>query len=247
MMTPKRGSAQGRRYRLSPNVAGPMLARNLASEIGYINLRDLLDPKQSKGLDQLLGDRLMRLIFKAGDRVYPLPHRDSALLILERGTLNVFLDDETERLLVRQLEPDAVFGEMTSLGMRMFGAVVEAAGSARVIVIGKAGVETIQARFPRFLRGWMKAFGPRHSECEALSIISRYGSPRSQVIHDLMRFADDRLVVECTQQEIGDRLGLGRLLVSRVLKDLEREGIISIHRGSIKIKNVERLRDLALF
>jgi CRP-like cAMP-binding protein len=189
----------------------------------------------------------MRLNFKAGDRVYPVLHQDSALLILECGTLNVFLDDESDRLLVTKLEADAVFGEMTSLGIRMFGVVVEAATAARVIAIDRAGVEAIQARFPRFLRCWMKVLGPRHSRYEVLCFISRYGSPRSQVVHDLLRLAGGGLVVESTQQEIGDRLGLGRLSVSRVLKDLEREGIISIRRGSITIEDPERLRDLALF
>jgi CRP-like cAMP-binding protein len=256
MISLNEGSAQGgkkaakrlgRRYKLSPKIARAMMARDLASEIGYINLRNLIDPKQPKILHRLLGSRLIRLNFKAGDRVYPLLRRDPAFLILERGSLNVFLDDEPDRLLIKQLEPNAVFGEMTSLGIRMFGAVVEAATAARVVAIGEAGVETIQARLPRFLRGWMKTFGPRHSQSKGQSLISRYGSPGSQVVHDLLRFADGRLIVESTQQEIGDRLGLGRLSVSLVLRDLQQEGIISTHRGSIEIKDLKRLCDLALF
>jgi CRP-like cAMP-binding protein len=169
------------------------------------------------------------------------------LLILERGTLNVFLDNEPDRLLIKQLEPEAVFGEMPSLGIKMFGAIVEAATAARVIVIGKSGVEKIEARLPRFMRGWMRVLGPRHSESEGQSIVCRYGSPRSQVVHDLLHRADGRLLIETTQQEISDGLGFSRLSVSIVLRELRREGIISIHRGSIEIEDLERLCDLALF
>jgi CRP-like cAMP-binding protein len=237
----------GRRYKLSPKIARPMMARDLASQIGYIDLANLIDPKQPKILDRLFGSHLIRLNFRPGDRVYPPVRPDPALLILERGSLNVFLDDKPERLLVKQLQPSAVFGEMTSLGLSMLGAVVEAATAARVIAIGEAGVETIQARLPRFLRGWIKVLGPRHSESKRQSLICKYGSPTSQVVHDLLRLADGRLVIESTQQEIADRLGLARLSVSLVLKGLQREGIVSIHRGSIKIEDLGRLCDLALF
>jgi CRP-like cAMP-binding protein len=255
MITPKEGSAQGgesaqqlsRKYRMRPKLARTMMAGNLASEFGYIKLGDLIDPKQPKALDRLLGSGLNRLNFKAGDRVYPLLRRDPALLIVERGTLSVFLDDEPDRFLIKQLEPNAVFGEMTSLGLKMFGAVVEAATAARVIAIGKTGVDRIEARLPRFLRGWMKVLGPRHSETKGQSILCKYGSPRSQVVHDLLHRADGRLVVESTQQEIAARLGLARLSVSVVLRDLRRQGIISIHRGSIDIEDLQGLCDLALF
>jgi CRP-like cAMP-binding protein len=55
------------------------------------------------------------------------------------------------------------------------------------------------------------------------------------------------LVIQITQQELADRIGLARVSVSIALRELEREGIISIHRGSIEIEDLGRLRDLALF
>jgi hypothetical protein len=105
MMTRNGGSAQDRRYRLNPRLTRLMMARNLAGRIGYLSLGDLIDPKRPIGFERLLGSRVVRLDFQPGDRVYPLIRGDPALLILEQGALNVFLDDEPDRLLINVSNP----------------------------------------------------------------------------------------------------------------------------------------------
>jgi CRP-like cAMP-binding protein len=91
-------------------------------------------------------------------------------------------------------------------------------------------------------------------ECGVIAIIlKRAGRDRgwsqkpARVVHGLLLLADGGLVIQITQQELADRIGLGRVSVSRALRELEREGIISVHRGRIEIEDLERLRDLALF
>lgn len=247
MITRKGGSAQGRRYRLSPKITRAMMARSLARKIGYLNFDDLIDAKHPDVFDRLLGSDLIRLNFKSGDRVYPVQRRDPALLILEQGVLNVFLDDEPDQCLIKRIEPKAVLGELPMFGLNLFGAVIEAATDARVVAIGKAGIQKIEARSLRFLRGWRRVVAPRFYQSERQSVVCHFGSTPTRVVHELLQLADDRVVIQITQQELADKLGLGRVSVSTVLRDLEREGIISIHRGSIEINNLEGLCDLALF
>src|SRR5262249_43970982 len=133
------------RYRLSPKLTRPSMARSLTSRIGYLSLGDLVDPKRPIGFERLPGSHLLRLNFEPGERVYPSIRGDPALLILEHGALNVFLDDEPDRLLIKRLEPKAVLGEMPMFGLSMFGAVIEAATAARVVAIGEAGIEMLEA------------------------------------------------------------------------------------------------------
>jgi CRP-like cAMP-binding protein len=247
MMTRNGGSAQDHRYRLSPRLTRPMMARNLADRIGYLNLGDLIDPKRPIGLKRLLGSRVVRLDFKPGDRVYPLIRGDPALLILEQGALNVFLDDEPDRLLIKRVEPQTVLGELPAFGLSMFGAVIEAATAARVMAIGVDGVEMLEARSLRLHREWRRVVCPRFVESERQSVLCRFASVTTRVVHGLLLLAHGGLVIQITQQELADRIGLGRVSVSIALRELEREGIISIHRGSIEVKDLGRLRDLALF
>jgi CRP/FNR family cyclic AMP-dependent transcriptional regulator len=247
MMTRKGGSAQDRRYRLGPRLTRPMMARSLAGRIGYFNLGDLIDSKRPIGFERLLGSRVVRLDFQPGDRVYPSIRFDPALLILEQGSLNVFLDDEPDRLLIKRVEPETVLGELPAFGLSMFGAVTEAATAARVMAIGMDGVEMLEARSLPFRRGWRRVVGPRFVQSESQSVLCRFGSVPTRVVHELLLLADGRLVIQITQQELADRVGLGRVSVSIALRELERERIIAIHRGSIEIEDLERLRDLALF
>lgn len=43
--------------------------------------------------------------------------------------------------------------------------------------------------------------------------------------------------IKATHQELGDELGTARETISRMLKKLEMEGVVSLHRGWIEILN----------
>jgi len=49
--------------------------------------------------------------------------------------------------------------------------------------------------------------------------------------------AKNSLDIEITHEKIAQNLGTSRVVVSRILKELEKEGQISLHRGSIHIKD----------
>jgi len=45
-----------------------------------------------------------------------------------------------------------------------------------------------------------------------------------------------------THQQLATELGTSREVVSRILKDFEKKGLISIHRGSIQIESIDQLK-----
>ena len=57
----------------------------------------------------------------------------------------------------------------------------------------------------------------------------------------LVRLAESRQSVQITHQEIAYELGTAREVVSRILKDFERENIIALSRGLITVQNREAL------
>ncbi len=53
---------------------------------------------------------------------------------------------------------------------------------------------------------------------------------------------EDQGCVNRTHEEIAKDIGTSRVVVSRILKDMERDGLIIIRRGSVILKDRERLR-----
>jgi len=53
-------------------------------------------------------------------------------------------------------------------------------------------------------------------------------------------------IVELSHQEIADNLGTAREVVSRLLKYMEGEGLVTISRKEIQVLNLNRLEELAM-
>ena len=58
----------------------------------------------------------------------------------------------------------------------------------------------------------------------------------------LLKTADARGHLTITHQEIASELGTAREVVSRILKDFEREGVITLARGAVTIQNQTLLK-----
>ncbi len=60
----------------------------------------------------------------------------------------------------------------------------------------------------------------------------------------LNHLSENSCIVRITHQEIARELGSSREVISRILKDLEKERVITLHRGKIEILNPAALRRL---
>ncbi len=60
----------------------------------------------------------------------------------------------------------------------------------------------------------------------------------------LNHLSENSRIVHTTHQEIARELGSSREVISRILKDLEKERVITLHRGKIEILNPAALRRL---
>ena len=64
----------------------------------------------------------------------------------------------------------------------------------------------------------------------------------ARIVELLARLAEEQQPVTITHQEIAYELGSAREVVSRILKDLERAGLISLSRGVIVVKDKQALQ-----
>ena len=108
----------------------PMHVSEVAANVGYLNLPDLLG-SEDVSTANLIKKLTRRLRFSSGQRVYPTEVTNGSLIILE-GTVNIYLPYKGERTFIKRLEKGSILGEMPFLGQRMLDTHAVAAGACSV-------------------------------------------------------------------------------------------------------------------
>lgn len=163
------------------------------------------------------------------------------LYVLLAGKLKIFLaDDDGKEIVVDMLSPRQYFGEMALDG---------ASRSASVMTIEASKLAVIQRdHFKRFL-----AENPEAAFTLIVTLIRRarnltrtignlalldvYGRVARLLIDNASDESGQLVVTEkMSQQEIAQRIGSSREMVSRILSDLKEGGYVAIESGRIVIR-----------
>lgn len=88
-------------------------------------------------------------------------------------------------------------------------------------------------------------FGQRISDLLALINTVAFERMDVRLTRLLLQRLGQQRSLEITHQDIANELGTAREVVSRLLKDFERRGLIGLHRGHVEIGDMERLRQIA--
>jgi CRP/FNR family transcriptional regulator, cyclic AMP receptor protein len=174
------------------------------------------------------------VLFQEGDQ-------SDQLYVVLAGKLKVFLADENgKEVVVDLLRPKQYFGEMAlDAGPRSASVMTEEASKLAVIQredFRRFLVETPEAAFAlivtliRRARHLTRAVGN-------LALLDVYGRVARLLIDNASEESGQLVVTEkVSQQEISERIGSSREMVSRILSDLKAGGYISIDNGRIVIK-----------
>ena len=104
----------------------------------------------------------------------------------------------------------------------------------RMIVVEARDVRSWMNQFPSWRKFIVKLYYERMSELMTLLDLVIFKS----VDDRLIRYLKDKAVgneIEVTHQQIASELGTAREVISRLLKQMERDEFISLERGKIKI------------
>ena len=157
-------------------------------------------------------------------------HTDNIYFIVN-GALKVLVSDEEGReVILSILGPGEMFGEMGVLDDHPRSATVIATQSSDLVLVNKGD-------FQRFLvssfevtlfimRGLVKRLRVADRKIESLALLDVYGRV-ARLLLDLAEERDGRKVVaKVTKQDIAKMIGASREMVSRVMKELENQGLI---------------------
>jgi CRP/FNR family cyclic AMP-dependent transcriptional regulator len=203
----------------------------------------------SKGpLSGLDHEALRPLLRRAVTRSYPkgtiiLSEGDKSegLFVIVSGKVRIFLANENGKEVTLGVDgPGEYFGEMTLDGGPRSASVMTLEAS-RFLVVPRADLEAFLGEHPAFavhvLRKLIRRVRILTENVKSLALQDVYGR-FTRLLHELAVEQDGKLVVveKLTQQEIANRIGASREMVSLILKDLAKGGYLSMSGKRITIE-----------
>jgi CRP/FNR family transcriptional regulator len=175
-----------------------------------------------------------RVIFRAGET-------GQRLFVLEKGAVHTYRMSGRNKLIVAELKPPAIFGEMAFAGQSLYHCSAETTEPARIRTIGRDELEAFLAEYPVVTRRLLELVSERFVRVllDLESTSFRQLVPRIAAL--LLERAEDDVVEKLTHRDIAERLRVYRESVTSALGELRRAGIISVERKRIRILNRARL------
>jgi CRP/FNR family cyclic AMP-dependent transcriptional regulator len=157
----------------------------------------------------------------------------SILYLLESGRAKVYVaDDSGKEILLRELGPGDHFGELALLGGSPRTASVMSLTDCEVRLLTGAVFKDFLAQQPEVALGLIRHLARQVADltdtASDLALLSVYARI-TKVLVESAQDEDGRLITApLTQQQIADRVGCSREMVSRIVGDLKTGGYVSI-------------------
>ena len=166
---------------------------------------------------------------------------DSLYIILSGGVRVYLSDMEGKEVTLNDQGPGEFFGEMALLDSAPRSASVVTTGKTQLSIISKTDFEEFVIQHPqtllKILQGSIRRLRALTENVRSLALLDVYGRV-ARVLLQLAEQEDGALKIRSglTQQEIANRVGASREMVSRILKDLRSGGYIEVEDKHIIIK-----------
>gem|GEM_PF-3480356 len=190
--------------------------------------------------------------FRPGDTLVSQDAQGEALFLITHGRARVVRVSlgGRERVLGFLYAP-AVFGEIAVLSTQSRMATVVADTEVHALMLYRSEFEQLLNRYPKVLWNLARILADRIS-AQNDELIAVGISTEASMAHVFVNLHKQRLVageleparLPLTQFDLMLRLSSSRETVSRVLKKMEREGLVAVEAGSVVLRDVERLDEL---
>lgn len=183
--------------------------------------------------------------FRAGHVFFRAGQRGEVLFLLEKGAVQWFRASGPKKLIIAELKPPAVFGEMGCFGECIYHCCAQATEPSRIRIISRPDLDSLLEQHPTIWRRLLDLVSHRFvrvlMDLDATS--SRNLIPRLAGL--LLDRADGDLVRNMAHKELAHHLHVYRESATAALGQLKKAGIIEIKRKQIRILHRPRLERAA--
>ena len=182
---------------------------------------------------------------RAGYVFFKTGETGEVLFLLEKGAVQTFRTSGTNKLIIAELKPPAVFGEMGCIGQCMYHCSARATKPSRIRTMTRSDLDALLEQYPAITRRLLDLVSQRFvhvlTDLEATSF--RQLMPRLAAL--LLEKADGDCVRDLTHKELAQQLRVYRESATVALGELKKAGIIEVERKQIRILQKTRLERAA--
>ena len=171
-----------------------------------------------------------------------------ALYIILSGRVKVLIpDEEGHEVILSMIGPHEFFGEMGLLDELPRSASVETLEACEMLRLSKAGFTNIlKDNFELamlIIKNLVRRLRDADRKIESLALIDVYGRV-ARLLIDMAEQVDGKWIVERAppKQEIARMIGASREMVSRVVKDLQKKGLIRADKRRIHVLDKQSMQ-----
>lgn len=183
--------------------------------------------------------------FKAGHVFFRARESGQVLFVLEKGRVQTFRTIGQRKLIIAELKPPAVFGEMGCVGQCMYHCSAQATEPSLIRVILRKDLDVLLEKHPQIVRRLLELVSERFVQV----LLDLEATSLQQLIPRLAKLLMDNSegdsVRDTTHQKIAERLHVYRESTTAALGELRKAGIIAIGRKNIRILDRARLERAA--
>ena len=163
------------------------------------------------------------------------------LFLLEKGKVQTFRAFGKQKLIIGELKPPAIFGEMAFVGQCMYHCSAQTTEDSSIRTIGRAELDSLLEQYPIVTRRLLELVSERFvrvlRDLEATSF--RHLLPRIAGL--ILERASGDCVENLTHKEIAGQLRVYRESVTAAIGELRKAGIIAVDRKRIRVLDRVRL------
>lgn len=193
---------------------------------------------------QALATYLRPLEFDRGEPVFRAGEKPEGVWIVRSGMIELAAGTGRRKIVVQMLYPGSVDGDIQHiLGMPLpySGRAVEA---SRCLFLPSESFEALLREHARVARRWLSSVAARVSRGQE-RLMGLLGRTLIEQTTRLLLDEQHEARVPLPQRTIAAMLGVQRPSLNKVLKDLEKKGLITLGYGQIEINDAAGLEALA--
>ena len=211
----------------------------------YFPIWDKLTPRQQKDISGSIGSRMV----KEGDVLYGGGADCTGLLLVKSGQLRAFIlsDEGREITVYRLFDRDmCLFSASCILRSIQFDVTVTAEKDTELWIISADVYKKIMEESAAAANYTNEIMASRFSEVMWLLEQVMWKSMDKRVAAFLLEEAaiEDTDRLNMTHESIANHLGTHREVITRMLRYFQREGMVSLTRGSVEITDRAKLEEL---
>lgn len=181
----------------------------------------------------------------AGTTLFRQCDRAASMFIVEQGEVELVYQTQFERLIVQILRDGASIGDMPVMLDTPYPYTAVTRKPTTTLRISVETFRTLTELHPEICFRWLRLISRRLERAHRRLVELAGKSAFEQLVHFLLHEAKERdsLTIELTQSDLAGTLALSRQTVSRVLGEIEGQGLIERGRSQVRIVDPERLRN----